>query len=262
MPMTTPPNGPPRGRLDPLLARVSRGRDGVPSSLEELKRSETMKAAGLAGAMIANNVIALVATIVFARLLKNHQGGGYGSLAALVSYFLILSRVGQALQVATAREGVLGQLGSGPGLIATVRRWTVSLLTFTVVLAAVSVLLRQPIADLVGVKHVPWAAALGLPAAGLWLEPSVLRGVRQGRGDYKGVGVSLVGEQAVRLVTGALLAAAGAGVTGAYLGTPLSFIAIGLYCAWRLRKQVVTETGQSLPSGAKLPPAALSLWAH
>ena len=105
---------------------------------------------------------------------------------------------------------MLGQLGSGQGLVATVRRWTVSLLTFTVVLAVISVLLRQQIADPVGVKHDPWAAALGLPAAGLWLELSVLRGVLQGIGDYKGVGVSLVGEQAARLVTGALLAAAGA----------------------------------------------------
>jgi O-antigen/teichoic acid export membrane protein len=224
--------------LQALIARVTGSRPGVPTSLAELKASETAKAAGLAGAMIANNVIALVSTIVFARLLKNNEGGGYGSLAALVSYFLILSVVGQALQVATAREGVLGQLGSGPVLIATVRRWTVSLLSFTVVLAVISVLLRQPIADLVGVRHVPWAAALGLPAAGLWLELSVLRGVLQGIGDYKGVGVSLIGEQAARLVTGALLAAAGAGVTGAYWGSPLSFVAMGLYCAWRLKTQV------------------------
>jgi O-antigen/teichoic acid export membrane protein len=260
--MPTPPTGPSPGRLEALIARVTRSRSGTPTSLAELKASETAKAAGLAGAMIVNNVIALVSTIVFARLLKNNQGGGYGSLAALVSYFLILSVVGQALQVATAREGVLGQLGTGPGLIATVRRWTVSLLTFTVVLAVISVLLRQPIADLVGVKHIPWAAALGLPAAGLWLELSVLRGVLQGVGDYKGVGVSLVGEQAARLVTGALLAAAGAGVAGAYWGTPLSFVAMGLYCAWRLKTQVEAETGEALYPGVKLPPAALSLWAH
>jgi O-antigen/teichoic acid export membrane protein len=241
---------------------LTRSRPGAPTSLSELKTSETAKAAGLAGAMIANNIIALVSTIVFARLLKNNQGGGYGSLAALVSYFLILSVVGQALQVATAREGVLGQLGTGRGLIATVRRWTVSLLTFTVFLAVISVLLRQQIADLVGVKHIPWAAALGLPAAGLWLELSVLRGVLLGLGDYKGVGVSLVGEQAARLVTGALLAAAGAGVAGAYWGTPLSFIAMGLYCAWRLKTQVEAKTGESLQAGMTLPPAALSMWAH
>ena len=70
--------------------------------------SETAKAAGLAGAMIANNVIALISTVVFARLLTD-----YGSLAALISYFLILSVAGQAIQVATAREGVLGHLGVG-----------------------------------------------------------------------------------------------------------------------------------------------------
>jgi hypothetical protein len=69
--------------------------------------------------MIANNVIALGSTVVFARLLSD-----YGSLAALISYFLILSVAGQALQVATAREGVLGHLGVGPGLIATLKRWT------------------------------------------------------------------------------------------------------------------------------------------
>ena len=58
----------------------------------------------------------------------------------------------------------------------------------------------------------------------------MLRGVLQGVGDYKGVGLSLIGEQGARLVCGAILAAAGLGVTGAYLGTPLSFIAMGLYC--------------------------------
>jgi O-antigen/teichoic acid export membrane protein len=260
--MTTPPTGRPPGRLDAVIARLTRSRPGGPPTFAELKGSETAKAAGLAGAMIANNVIALVATIVFARLLKNGQGGGYGSLAALVSYFLILSVVGQALQVATAREGVLGRLGSGAGLVATLRRWTISLLTFTVVLAVISVLLRQQIADLVGVKSVPWAAALGLPAAGLWLELSVLRGALQGIGDYKGVGVSLVGEQAGRVVVGVALAAAGAGVAGAYWGTPVSFVAMCVYCGWRLKIHIEAETGESLHAGVQLPPAALSLWTH
>ncbi|MGH2928453.1 MAG: hypothetical protein ACRDL8_09640, partial [Solirubrobacteraceae bacterium] len=90
----------------------------------------------------------------------------------------------------------------------------------------------------VGVKHDEWAAALGLPAAGLWLELSVLRGVLQGIGDYKGVGLSLIGEQGTRLITGAVLAAVGLSVTGAFLGTPLSFIAMGIYCVRRLRRHV------------------------
>jgi len=76
--------------------------------LTRLSSSDTAKAAGLAGAMVVNNIIALGSTIVFSRELTD-----YGSLAALVSYFLILAVVGYAMQLATAREAVLGHLGSG-----------------------------------------------------------------------------------------------------------------------------------------------------
>ncbi len=243
-----------------LINRVA-GDRGFPTSLNELRNSEMAKAVGLAGAMIANNVIALGSTVVFSRLLKDNQGGGYGSLAALVSYFLILSVVGQALQVATAREGVLGHLGVGAGLAATVRRWTINLLGLTVVVAIISVLLREPIAQAVGVPSDQWAAAIGLPAAVLWLELSILRGVLQGVGDYKGVGVSLVGEQATRLVVGAALAAAGLGVTGAYLGTPLSFVAMGVFCIYRLERHIAATAAEPLGAVSAAPPA-LSLWAH
>ncbi len=256
--MTTPPSDQAPGRIAVLIKRVTGGREGVPTSLADLRGSETAKAAGLAGAMIVNNVIALGSTVVFARLLKDNQGGGYGSLAALVSYFLILSVVGQALQVATAREGVLGHLGTGAQLMATVRHWTRSMAVFTVAISIVSVLLRDPIASAVGVKHSPWAAALGLPAAALWLELSILRGVLQGLGDYKAVGFSLIGEQGARLVMGAILAGAGLGVTGAYLGTPLSFIAMCLYCAWRLQRHVALDVGAT----GGTPPAALTLLNH
>jgi O-antigen/teichoic acid export membrane protein len=250
------------GRIALLVQRVAGDRAGIPTSLDDLRGSESAKAVGLAAAMIANNVIALGSTLVFTRLLKDNHGGGYGALAALVSYFLILSVVGQAMQVATAREGVLGHLGVGAALAATVRRWMQGLLLFTLALTVVSVLLREPIASALNVKHDQWAAALGLPAAGLWLALSVLRGVLQGVGDYKGVGVSLIGEQASRLVSGAVLAAAGLGVTGAYLGTPLSFIAMGLYCTYRLRRHVSEVEAQPLAAVSQAPPATLSLWDH
>ncbi len=250
------------GRIALLVQRVVGDRADVPTSLADLRGSETAKAAGLAAAMIGNNVIALGSTVVFTRLLSDNQGGGYGSLAALVSYFLILSVVGQAMQVATAREAVLGHLGVGASLMATVRRWTRGLLLFTLALTIVSVLLRDPIARALNVTHDPWAAALGLPAAGLWLELSVLRGVLQGVGDYKGVGLSLIGEQSARLITGALLAAAGLGVTGAYLGTPLSFIAMGGYCAHRLYRHVQEVERQPRAAMATAPSATLGLWDH
>ena len=166
--------------------------------IRSLQGSDTAKAAGLALAMIVNNVIALGSTVVFARLLSD-----YGSLAALISYFLILSVVGQAMQVATAREGVLGHLGVGHDLLATLRRWTQTMAIFTLVLTVVSVVLRDPIASAVGVKHDPWAAAVGIPAGCLWLELSILRGALQGVGDYKAVGLSLIYEQGGRLLTGA-----------------------------------------------------------
>ena len=250
------------GRIALLVQRVMGDRAGGPTSLADLRASETVKAVGLAAAMIGNNIIALGSTVVFSRLLKDNEGGGYGSLAALVSYFLILSVVGAAIQVATAREGVLGHLGVGAGLAATVRQWTRGLLLFTLALTVISILLRDPIARAVGVKHDQWAAAVGLPAAGLWVELSMLRGVLQGVGDYKGVGLSLLGEQSVRLVSGAILAAAGLGVTGAYLGTPISFIAMSLYCLYRLRQHLREVAAEPLPAVSKAPVAALSLWEH
>jgi O-antigen/teichoic acid export membrane protein len=254
--MTPPETNSAPGRFAMLINRVA-GDRGLPTSLNELRNSEMAKAAGLAGAMIANNVIALGSTVVFARLL-----GDYGSLAALISYFLILSVVGQALQVATAREGVLGHLGVGAGLAATMRRWTINLLVLTAIAAVVSALLRAPIAQAVGVPPGDrWAAAIGLPAAFLWLELSILRGALQGIGDYKTVGLSLIGEQATRLVLGASLAAAGLGVTGAYLGTPLSFIAMCIYCVMRLRQHVAKTEGEAL-GAVTLAPAAMSLWVH
>ena len=216
--------------------------------LSKLQGSDTAKAAGLAGAMVANNVIALASVVVFSRELTD-----YGSLAALVSYFLILAVVGYAMQLATAREAVLGHLGVGPALATTIRSWTRSLLLCTAALAIVSVILRQPIADAVGVSHEPWAAALGLPAGCLSLLLCVMRGFLQGLGDYRAVGISLVGEQAARLAIGGVLAA-GLGVGGAYLGTPLSFVAIMFYCATVLRRALGPA-----PAGQR---SAASLWAH
>jgi O-antigen/teichoic acid export membrane protein len=218
--------------------------------LEALRGSGTATAAGLAGAMIANNVVALVATVVFARELTD-----YGSLGALISYLLILTVAGQAMQVATAREGVLGRLGEGRALLATVRGWTRTLLIGTAALTVISVLLRHPIAQAVGVRRFPWGAALGIPTGCLYLELSLVRGALQGVGDYRSVGASLVGEQVARLIAGALLAI-GLGVTGAYLGSILSYVAMSAYCVVKLRAHAA-----SLADQTEAPPA-VSLGRH
>jgi O-antigen/teichoic acid export membrane protein len=216
--------------------------------LSRLRNSETGKAAGLAGAMVANNVIALGSVIVFSRELTD-----YGSLAALVSYFLILAVVGYAMQLATAREAVLGHLGVGRAMATTIRSWTRSILIFTVVMTVISVVLRHPIASAVGVKQ-EWAAAVGIPAGCLYVLLCVMRGFLQGLGDYKAVGISLVGEQASRLAIGGVLAGIGFGVTGAYIGTPLSFVAMLFYCGMLLRRHLGTPEPHRR--------ATIGLWAH
>jgi O-antigen/teichoic acid export membrane protein len=245
---------PPRNETSPGPLAALRGL--YQPWLAGLLGSDTAKTAGLAAAMIGNNVIALGSSIVFARLIND-----YGSLAALISYLIILTVAGQALQVATAREGVLGHLGVGEGLIATLRSWNRSLLLFTGAITVISILLRHPIAQLVGVRNDAWAAAVGLPAGCLYLHVSLLRGALQGVGDYKSVGLSLVGEQVARLVLGSALAVVGLGVAGAYLGSLLSYVAMSLYCWLQLRGQLLPDPPAPARSGA-IAASALHLWAH
>ncbi len=243
--MTAPVQEPAPGRLTALKARYA-------GATSLLKNPDTAKAAGLAGAMIINNVIALGSTFVFARELND-----YGSLGALVSYLLILTVAGQAMQVATAREGVLGNLGVGADLLATIRQWCKSLLIFTIVLTVVSIAAQQPIADAVGVKHYSWGAAAGIPAGCMYLLVSLMRGALQGTGNYRSVGISLIGEQSVRLVTGAILAATFLGVTGAYVGSLLSYIGMAAYCWVQLQRDAAKQ-----PAVAGEPQARIRLWDH
>ncbi len=252
----SPATDTPAARVTGLL-RSLRTRQGRSAMAAGMRGSDTGKAAGLAGAMIANNVIALGSTVVFARELTD-----YGSLGALISYLLILTVAGQAMQVATAREGVLGRLGLGRGLVATTRSWTRTMLFVTAALTVVSILLRQPIADAVGVKRYPWGAAVGIPAGCLYLEVSLLRGALQGVGDYRSVGMSLIGEQGSRLIGGAILAIP-LGVSGAYLGSLISYVAMSLYCLAMLNRYAARVDAESAtPTTARSAAASISLWEH
>ena len=98
------------------------GRDpAARAGVETLRRSDTAQAAGLAVATIAQQLMAVVFTIVFTRILGTD---GYGSLAALINLTVILLVPGSALQVVAARQGTLGRLGRGGELAATLDRWT------------------------------------------------------------------------------------------------------------------------------------------
>src|SRR3954466_3081709 len=193
-----------RESLEVLEAAAARPRVSLRTVVA---RSETLKAAGMAAATMANNALAVVFTVLFARILG---ASNYGSLAAVVSTFVILAVPGSALQVAVAREIALGRLGSGGELAATLAVWRRRLIAAGLAVTACAVLLREEIADLIAVNEV-WAAAATAPTGALWLLLSFERGSLQGGHAYKPVAWSIVLESAGRLVFGLILVALGLG---------------------------------------------------
>jgi glycosyltransferase involved in cell wall biosynthesis/O-antigen/teichoic acid export membrane protein len=192
-----------------------------------LARSDTGRAAGLAASLMANNFIALIFTVVFARLLG---ASGYGSLGALLAAFTVLIVPGSALQATVAREVSAAAVTPGANPAAGIRRWVRRLLMGTIALCAVAFALREPTAALIGVD-LDWAAAAILPTGGLWMVLCVQRGALQGLQHYGAVGLSIVGEAGARLGLGLILYAAGLGITGAFLGTTASIAAMVLALA-------------------------------
>jgi O-antigen/teichoic acid export membrane protein len=175
-------------------------------------------------AAIAQNVLALVFTIVFARLLG---ASGYGSLAVLMSAYIILMVPGSALQIAVARE-VGGEVGAGSEHAgAGVRRWLLRLALVALVVGLVAIPFRSDLAALINVDEL-WAAAAVPLTAVLWAILCVERGALQGFRRYKVVGLSIVGDASARIAFALLLVAAGLDVTGAFLGATLAFLAVAL----------------------------------
>ena len=148
------------------------------------------KAAGLAAATLLNNAIQLVFTVIFTRLLG---ADGYGTLAALISAFLILLVAGQSVQVAAAREAALDRLGHPEALRATLRAWTQRLLARARRGdGRLGARCATQIAAAVGVGEAPWGAAAILPTGALWMLISLQRGALQGLRAYAPVGTSIV----------------------------------------------------------------------
>lgn len=126
-----------------------------------LAGSDTGRAAGMAAAQITSNVIALAFTVIFARILG---ASGYGSLAVLVSAFIILMVPGSALQIAVAREVSRAFAGHGTDAGAGVRQWLKRLALGTLIVAVLAIPLRDLIAGIVNVDEV-WGAA-AVPVTG------------------------------------------------------------------------------------------------
>jgi len=224
-------------------------------SLAALAQSDFGRAGGLAAAVIVSNVIALVFTVVFARLLG---AGGYGSLAALLSAFIILMVPGSALQIAVAREISAAGAGGGAG----VRHWISRIALGAVLIAIAAVALRDVLGAILNVDQV-WAAAAVPVCAFLWMIVSVERGALQGYRRYRVVAGSIIGEAFARLSFGVMLVLAGLDVTGAFLATPLALAAIALLLARPLAQELPERHDRrpllDLLAGAWIPVIGLTL---
>jgi O-antigen/teichoic acid export membrane protein len=217
----------------------------------------------MAMAVVASNTIGLAFTILFARILG---ASDYGSLAVLVSAWIILMVPGSALQVAVARDvsrmAATGSGDAGGG----VRRWLERLAVATVVVAVAAIPLRELIGTILNVDE-DWAAA-AVPVSGmLWALLSVERGALQGFGSYRIVALSVVGEAASRLLFALTLVGVGLDVTGAFLGTALSLTTVGLVLAVPLRQHLpsadrpgaVVRRLRDLLADARVPVVGLTL---
>jgi O-antigen/teichoic acid export membrane protein len=183
-------------------------------------------------AVAGGNIITLIFTVVFARLLGT---ASYGSLATLTSAFFIASIPGTALQVTVAREVAAAAVTRDERALASnVHGWTRMVAGATILLTVLSVLLRAPLADVFGVSQ-RWAAALVLPSGGLWALVSLQRGALQGLQSYYAVGVSVVGEAVGRLLLGLGLLGVGFDVTGAFGGEAASLVVWALVLRRLLR---------------------------
>jgi len=244
------------GRQTLYLAAVS-------ANWRSLAASDTGRAAGMALAVVVSNVVGLVFTIAFARILG---ASDYGSLAVLISAWIILMVPGSALQVAVAREVSRAEASGRSDAGAGVMRWLERLALATVVVALLAIPLRGIIAAVLNVDE-DWAAAAVPLSCMLWMLLSVERGALQGFGEYRVVALSVIGEAGARLVFALALVGVGLDVTGAFLGTPASLVAVGLALAVPLRRRLplhlpgVVRMGRlrDLLAGAWAPAVGLTL---
>jgi O-antigen/teichoic acid export membrane protein len=228
--------------------------------------SDTVGAAGLGLAALADALLITAFTVVLARVLGPDE---YGSLAALVAAFLILAVAGTGLQTTVVREiGWLSAEGASP-TPSSVRRWTATLALSLLGLFVIAAVCRNLLASVIGVDQ-EWAACVTVWMAGLWILISFQRGVLLGARRYRVVGLSMVGEAAGWLVLGSAAALADLGVTGAILGISAAEILVALALQTMLPgaqparglESTAGELGfRQVLGSAAVPMAALALFA-
>jgi O-antigen/teichoic acid export membrane protein len=227
------------------------------SRMAALRHSETAEAGWLAIATIGQQLLAVVFTVVFTRILGTD---GYGALAALINFTVILLVPGAALQVAAARQGTLGRLGRGGELAGTLDRWTRHILYGLAAVTVVAVLGREPLSALLNVDEQWGAAAVPITAA-LWLLVSVQRGLLQSTRSYRPVAASIVVEAIGRMIGALALVAIGMSVTGAFLGLLIAYacVAVALHRGLRARLGPAARDTRQHPLSALARNAAIPI---
>jgi glycosyltransferase involved in cell wall biosynthesis len=189
-------------------------------------------AALLAGAVVVQNVLWLVLTLILAQLLGADTSGG---LMVLAWGLLLLSLPGAYLQF-TVGEEMRTTLASGvEACFQALRRWSRRLLILAASVAAALSLLHFPLARDIGVTRVAWFAAVALPVGCLWLLLSLQRGALEAA-RHRGLLVrSLVWEAVGRLalVTIALVGGASRPLLLVAAVIPAVITAVGLTVAVR-----------------------------
>ncbi|MGX6449533.1 lipopolysaccharide biosynthesis protein, partial [Patulibacter sp. S7RM1-6] len=249
----------------PSDASASTGRPGadpaVPQGrlarLKALRETDTGRTAELAAASMLNNAIQLLFTVLLTRLLGK---AGYASLAALVAAFLILQVSGQAMQAAAARAIVRWTERGHQRAYREVWGWTTHVLALTVLAVVLGVVLRAPLAGLIGVDAHPWAAAV-LPVSGtLWLLVCLQRGALQGLRDFDAVAGSIVLEAVLRLGAAIVLVLVGMEVTGAFAAAPIAFALLAVGMDRRLRRIHRADDAAAAPAERPVPLWQLAGW--
>ena len=209
-------------------------------------------AALLAGAVVVQNALWVVLTLVLAQLLGT---GTSSALTALAWGLLLLSLPGAYLQFLVGHE-VRNRLSSGvEACFQALRYWSRRLLLLAVTVAALLSLLHVPLARDAGVTPVAWFAALALPAGCLWLLLSLQRGALEAARHRRLLVRSLVWEAVGRLalVTIAVVGGASGPVLLIAAALPAIVTALGLTIGVRRALDAAAHAAAPAPAPAITP---------
>jgi glycosyltransferase involved in cell wall biosynthesis len=202
-------------------------------------------AALMAGAVIGQNILWLVLTLLLARVLGADTSGG---LEALAWGLLLFSLPGAYLQFMVGREFRTTLASGVEACFQALRRWSRRLLLLAVTVAAALSLLHVPLARDAGLTPVAWLAAVALPAGCLWLVLSLQRGALEAARRPRLLVRSLVWEAVGRLVLVTIALASGVSAPLLLVAAALPALATAAGLNVAVRRALVTAARPVAPA--------------